>query len=229
MIKNKNALWIAMGILLGCSPAYSQSFGDEIGITLPEETPVVTPSSTQEKISDPIDEESSEEENVTPQEQQPKPFFMPGQQRGQSQPEVIQSQQPTLDGSRRGDVNVKRILEPGEQPDPNEDDRLIFLFYRGFNVQRMAGGRVECTMTFVALTTLDNQLANLSVKLKWPEISTSLNFIDVSPNIQTAFTYTLVGEGCYTMDKIPNIIVNRCRVKGMSQRDCAAKIRWLKV
>ena len=30
------------------------------------------------------------------------------------------------------------------------------------------------------------------------------------------------------MDRIPNIIVNRCRVKGLSQQDCAAKIRWLR-
>ena len=37
-----------------------------------------------------------------------------------------------------------------------------------------------------------------------------------------------MGEGCYSMDKIPNIVVNRCRVSKMSARDCASKIRWLR-
>ena len=136
---------------------------------------------------------------------------------------------PTADGSPRGNVAVNRILQPGEQPDENEDDELIFLYYKDYAVRRMAGGRVECDVKFVALTTLNQKLSNLSIKLRWPKMTTSVVFLDVNPNIQVYHTYTLMGEGCYSMDKIPNIIVNRCRIKGMSQKDCAKKIRWLKI
>ena len=136
---------------------------------------------------------------------------------------------PTTDGSRRGNVSVNRILQPGEQPDENEDKELIFIYYKDFQVRRMAAGRVECDVKFVVLTSLNQKLSNLSIKLRWPKLTTSVVFLDVAPNIQVYHDYTLMGEGCYNMDKIPNIIVNRCRVKGLSQADCAKKIRWLKI
>lgn len=85
-----------------------------------------------------------------------------------------------------------------------------------------------CNVRFNIMTTLDRKLNNLSVRLKWPKLETTLSFISVNPNEQTYLSYTLLGEGCYTMDKLPNIVVNRCRVKNMTQQDCASRIRWLK-
>jgi len=58
-------------------------------------------------------------------------------------------------------------------------------------------------------------------------MTTTLSFANVAPNTPTAYNYTLMGDGCYTMDKMPNIIVNRCRVKGLSSAQCADKIVWL--
>lgn len=136
---------------------------------------------------------------------------------------------PTIDGSQRGSVAVNRVLKPGEQPDENEDQELIFIYYKDYRVRRMATGRVECDVKFVVLTSLNQKLSNLSLKLRWPKLTTSVVFLDVNPNIQVYHDYTLMGEGCYSMDKIPNIIVNRCRIKGLSQADCAKKIRWLKM
>ena len=89
-------------------------------------------------------------------------------------------------------------------------------------------GEVRCFMRFILTSTLDRKINNLSVKLRWPEMETALNFYDVSPNVDTYFNYSLMGEGCYSMDKIPNIIVNRCRVAKMSAKECASKIRWLR-
>ena len=93
---------------------------------------------------------------------------------------------------------------------------------------RTMSGMVMCDVKFIVLTTLDQKINNLSFRLKWPGMETSLSYNDVNPNEETYFPYTLVGDGCYTMDKIPNVIVNRCRVKGLSQQQCANKIRWLK-
>lgn len=133
----------------------------------------------------------------------------------------------TKDGSKRGNAAFVRIPKPGEKEDPNEDTQLIFLYYDNFKITRSFGGGVGCDVKFAVMTNLDQRLANLSVKLKWPGMTTSLSFDNVNPNIETYFNYALFGDGCYTMDKIPNIIVNRCRVKGMSQEKCASKIRWL--
>ena len=81
---------------------------------------------------------------------------------------------------------------------------------------------------FQILTTLDRKLSSLAVRLKWPSIETPLTFIDVNPNQEYHMAYTLLGDGCYSMDKVPNIIINRCRVKGMSQEECARKVRWIR-
>lgn len=131
----------------------------------------------------------------------------------------------SLEG-KRGYSAMSQVVGKGEkQP---EDDRLIFLFYKDFNISKTMSGLVMCDVKFIILTTLDSKVSNISFRLKWPSIETSLSFNDVEPNVETYFNYTLVGDGCYSMDKIPNVIVNRCRAKGISQRECANKIRWLK-
>lgn len=131
----------------------------------------------------------------------------------------------SLEG-KRGYKSMRRVVARGEkQP---ADESLIFLFYKDFKISQTMGGLVMCDVKFIILTTLDNNVSNLSVRLKWPEIETTLSFNEIEPNVETYYNYTLVGDGCYSMDKIPNVIVNRCRVKGLSPVECANKIRWLK-
>ena len=89
-------------------------------------------------------------------------------------------------------------------------------------------GATTCDVKFQILTTLDRKLTSLAVRLKWKEMETPLNFIDVNPNQEYHMVYTLLGDGCYSMDNVPNIIINRCRVKGMTQEDCARRVRWIR-
>ena len=131
---------------------------------------------------------------------------------------------PTKDGSKRGGVAIQMVGSDGSP----EETNFIFLYYTNFSVNKTIGGEVRCDVRFVMTTTLDRKLNSLGVKLKWPKMETALSFNDVIPNVDAYVDYTLVGEGCYSMDKIPNIIVNRCRVAKMSQEECAAKIRWLR-
>ena len=134
-----------------------------------------------------------------------------------------------IDGfaGKRGTSAIRRVYAKGEKP-PAEEESLIFLFYKDFKINRTMGGLVMCDVRFIVLHTLENKINNLSFRLKWPEMETTLSYNEVMPNTETYFDYTLVGDGCYSMDKIPNVIVNRCRVKGLSQSACANKIRWLK-
>lgn len=128
---------------------------------------------------------------------------------------------------KRGTGAIRRVYVKGEKPSA-EEENLIFLFYKDFKISQTMSGLVMCDVRFIVLHTLENNINNLSFRLKWPEMETTLSYNEVMPNKETYFDYTLVGDGCYSMDRIPNVIVNRCRVKGLSQSACANKIRWLK-
>ena len=139
---------------------------------------------------------------------------------------VPQVDRPTLDGVKRGRTSIISIVDDeGKTP---ESDGYIYLFYSDFKVNRLMSGSTTCDVSFIILSTFDVRLNSLAVRLKWPHMDTPVTFIDINPNQQYKMTYTLLGDGCYSMDKIPNIVVNRCRIKGMSQEDCARRIRWIR-
>ncbi len=103
----------------------------------------------------------------------------------------------------------------------------IFLYYRDFKISRNLNNMVVCNMRFYVLSTFPQKINNISYRLKWPNMETALSFDDVEPNVATYFDYALLGNGCYDMDKAPNVIVNRCRMKGLSSQECANAIRWV--
>lgn len=129
----------------------------------------------------------------------------------------------TKDGSERGSVGFDKMRNDGLLT-----NSYIFIYYDNFSINKSMTGDVRCSMRFVVTTTLDRKLNNLSMKLVWPEMETALTFQNIAPNVDAYQYYTLLGEGCYSLDKIPNIIVNRCRVANMSAQSCASKIRWLR-
>ena len=105
----------------------------------------------------------------------------------------------------------------------------IFIYAENFKISNFLKNTVSCDIRFVVLANLDNKITQLDFKLVWPEMTTTLSFSNIMPNKPTYVDYTLLGDGCYSMDKMPNIVVNRCRVKGMSAVDCANSIVWLKM
>lgn len=128
----------------------------------------------------------------------------------------------TQDGSPRG---TSAFISTNS--DAGTEEGNIFLYYSNFQIKRTAATGVGCRVRFHVLNGLNSRVSNISIKLVWPNLNTPLSFDNVNPNSENYFDYALFGEGCYQMDKIPNIVVNRCRVKGMSQKACANRIRWL--
>lgn len=175
---------------------------------------LTTPAQSQVQPQDSTQATPNVSEGIEP----PEVFFIP-------EPKVSQVDRPTLDGVKRGKVSMAPIVS--DDAKAGEDDELIFLYYKDFKVDRMLSGRVTCNVTFVVTTTLNRKLSNVSARLVWPNLTTTLSFDDVIPNTDTQLNYTLMGEGCFSLDKVPNIVVNRCRVKGLTQSQCASKIRWL--
>ncbi len=130
---------------------------------------------------------------------------------------------PTTDGSKRGGMFVVELDDNGNVRDASK----IFLYYDNFKIINSASGNIYCDVRFNLLSSLDTKITQLDMKIVWPKLTTTLSFSQVRPNVRNYYNYSLLGPGCYEMDKAPNIIVNRCRVKGMTAAECANKITWL--
>ena len=137
--------------------------------------------------------------------------------------ELYRLNTPTNDGSQRGGQAFVEVDEKGRMKKVSN----IFLFFDKFKVSNYLSNSAMCDVRFNVLSNLDRKINQLDVKLVWPDLTTTLSFRDVMPNTQTYYNYSLLGKGCYNMDKAPNIVVNRCRVKGMTSRQCADKLIWL--
>lgn len=218
-MKSWKACLAISGILLGVGSANAQTFGDSVsaapaaptsGIVLKTET------SNKPAISDAELEKAIADEREKIQQQAIDNTFIPG-----GGFDVLA--RPTADGSKRGGM---AIVEVNDQGQSRRADK-IFLYYENFKISGTLGGSATCDARFIVLSNLDKKLTSLDVKLVWPGLTTALSFSNVMPNTPTYLDYTLLGNGCYNMDKMPNIVVNRCRVKGMNSADCADKIVWL--
>lgn len=108
------------------------------------------------------------------------------------------------------------------------DSGKIQIYMRDFKVLQTLAGIASCSMKFYVQSTLATPITNISFRLKWPDLETPLSFNNLAPNEAVFRTQAFAGKLCYTLDRTPNIIVNRCRVKGMTQQDCATHIEWVK-
>ena len=233
-MKYSQLLTSAAGAVFAAGSAFAQSFGPSAGVTSqPAVQDVKLPSAVQtspERLIAPavpaVNDKVSIQSGLKPAPRTAgnkgknagEDIFMP-----QDTPLILFTK--TTDGSKRGYVSMNAVDDKGN---PGRSSSQIFLYYTDFRIDRSIGGQSTCDVRFFVNTNLNSRLINLDVKLVWPGMTTNLSFVDVPPNSPTYFDYALVGDGCYTMDKMPNIVVNRCRVKGMSSAECASKITWLR-
>lgn len=167
-------------------------------------------------LSTPSEDEIAAESTEEDKTQSEEDIFIP-------EGELYRLNTPTLDGSVRGGQAFVEMDDKGRMKKVTK----IFLFYDKFKITNYLSGSASCNVRFNVLSNLDQKVNQLDVKLVWPGLTTTLSFSNVQPNTQTYYNYSLLGDGCYNMDKAPNIIVNRCRVKGMTAAECANKLLWL--
>ncbi len=105
----------------------------------------------------------------------------------------------------------------------------ILMYYKNFKVNTTPSGRIMCDFDLIIHNSTPNKITTLNTQLVWPSIKTSASFYEVPAYSERYTSMTLIGQGCYSMDKTPNIVVNHCRVKGMSGEECSAAILWVKV
>lgn len=110
----------------------------------------------------------------------------------------------------------------------HDKERKILVSYDDFSVSRGMDNLVRCKMRIYVLNDLTERINSFGIKLIWPEITTAINLVKINPGVRTYRDIMLLGEGCFSMDKNPTIEVNRCRVKGKSEEECANAIKWYK-
>ena len=108
----------------------------------------------------------------------------------------------------------------------SDDRRSILVYYDNYQIHRGFDKMVKCTIRVYVLNDFKEKITSLGFKLKWPDISTSVEMSQLKPGVSTYTDLMLLGEGCLHLDKTPTIEVNRCRVRGISQETCADAIKW---
>jgi len=129
-------------------------------------------------------------------------------------------------GAPASNVQTKPVAEKHEVY--RSDNGKIEIYMQDFRISKGLSGILSCMMKIYVRSTLAMPVSNISFRLKWPELEAPLSFDNIETEKPVFQMHAFAGKLCYTLDRTPNIIVNRCRVKGMSQQECAKHIEWVK-
>ena len=105
----------------------------------------------------------------------------------------------------------------------------VLLYFKNFKIDLTPSGRVICSFDLTMRNATPNKINTFNAQFIWPSIKTTGSFYDVPAKSERYLSLALMGKGCYSMDKAPNIIVNHCRIKGMSAEECSEAVRWIKI
>ena len=164
--------------------------------------------------------QTSKDEDVTTEPQE-NPYV----ESSRYKPET-EDKEPSYDNTY-GSVHRFKIVR-GKVVMMDNIERNILIYYSNFRVSKGMDGIVRCSMRINVLNDLTDRINTLGFKLIWPQISTSLHLSKLNPGVNTYSDITLLGDGCFTMDKVPVVEINRCRLKGMSEEQCADKVKWFR-
>ncbi len=114
------------------------------------------------------------------------------------------------------------------EPVFEDESRSILISYGNYQVHKSFDNWVRCSLRIYVVNDLTEKITNFSFKLHWPDMSTAVQMNKLNPGVSTYKDIVLLGDGCFHIDKIPTIEVNRCRVKGMTQEQCADAVKWFK-
>ena len=127
------------------------------------------------------------------------------------------------DNSERKVFTLKMV---GDELVVDDNARTILISYENYQINQSFDNWVRCSLRVYVLNDLTERVTNFSFKLHWPDIDASVQMNRLNPGVRTYKDIVLLGNGCFNLDKTPTIEVNRCRVKGMSQEQCANAVKW---
>lgn len=131
-------------------------------------------------------------------------------------------------GAPKDDPQVLHFkIVKGKVTVENPENRKVLVYYDNYQIHRGFDKLLKCSIRVHVINDLKEDITSLGFRLKWPEISTAVEMRQIKRGVQTYTDLMLLGDGCLRMDKTPTIEVNRCRVKAMTQQQCADAIQWL--
>ncbi|MBR7158722.1 MAG: hypothetical protein IKD08_03455 [Alphaproteobacteria bacterium] len=93
----------------------------------------------------------------------------------------------------------------------------VAVFFDDFSVKKTLAGQIFCQMTFYVKNDSNMQIDALVTDIKWPGISTNLNFENIPPKEVKSLRYALVGPGCYTMGEAPTLNISSCLMRSWNK------------
>ena len=93
----------------------------------------------------------------------------------------------------------------------------VAVFFDDFSVKKTIGGQIFCQMTFYVKNDSNMQIDSLITDIKWPGISTNLNFENIPPKEVKSIRYALVGQGCYTLGEAPSLNITTCLMRSWNR------------
>jgi len=131
------------------------------------------------------------------------------------------------DNSQRKVYSFKIV--DGDVVFDKDEDRSILISYDNFEIKKSFDSLIRCSIRLYVLNDFKDKITNFSFQLHWPDISTSVEMNRLNPGVRTYKDIMLLGDGCLNLDKTPTIEINRCRVKGKTQEECADAVKWFKL
>ena len=144
-------------------------------------------------------------------------------------PLTQQNNQPETTVGGKQIIRTPLINKTEKNKEQKKKVSRILMYYKNFKIDITPSGRVMCDFDLVIHNSTPNKINTLNAQFVWPSIKTNASFYDVPARSERYLSLTLMGNGCYSMDKAPNIVLNHCRIKGMSEKECASAIHWVKV
>lgn len=207
-----------MLFVFGAYNADAQTFAPDFNAEKTAEENVTAPSANKAAIDKDVDEEDTDD---SAEDDDDRPFVPAHVNIGGNE-----ESEEKYDNSEGHVIEYKYVNGKIVFSDPS--DRKILVFIDRYKAEKGMDGIVKCSLRVYVLNDMIERINNLSFKLIWPEIRTSIQMSKVNPGVKTYKDIMLLGDGCFSMDKTPTIEVNRCRVKGKSQEQCAQAIHWYK-
>lgn len=109
---------------------------------------------------------------------------------------------------------------------PTEGELKIGVSKDSFKLTQDMLGRTVCTFGVTLESTLNKEIKTLALRLVYTETAFAFVFRDVKANGSDERYISTRGDICYNLTGIPDIDINRCRIFGANDDECAKRIKW---
>ena len=109
---------------------------------------------------------------------------------------------------------------------PTEGELKIGISKDSFKLSQDMLGRTVCTFGVTLESTLNKEIKTLALRLVYEQSAFAFVFRDVKANSADERYISTRGDICYNIAGVPDIDINRCRIFGANDDECAKRIKW---